>query len=80
MVIPFDVITISRDVAEQMNQAVDRYCLACNDLAQMEHRFRYEMPTTETGLFMLRRQIDRNKAALEIADLVLTHIIQPNFK
>ena len=80
MVVPFHRgITISRDVAEQMNRYVSEYCEALRDCKEMQYRYRYETPTTQESLFMAKRANDCNSAALHLVELVLENVIDPNF-
>lgn len=80
MVVPFNgVITISRDVAAQMNHCVSEYCKALRDFKEMQYRYRYETPTPQESLFMAKRANDCNSAALHLVELVLKNVIDPNF-
>ncbi len=80
MVVPFEEpITIRRDVAAQMKREVKDFCLAARDVRDAKERYRHEHPTPEQALDLYYREIDKEVALLHIAQLVLVHIIEPNF-
>lgn len=76
MVVPFHRgITISREVAEQMNSEMNEFCFAVRDISEARERFRHEPPTPEQTLDLHYREIDRQMALLNLAKLVLIHIV-----
>ena len=80
MVVPFEKpITIRRDVAAQMNQEMANFCLAARDVRAAKERYRHEHPTPEQALDLYYREINREVALLNIANLVLENVIAPNF-
>lgn len=79
MVVPFDSITISRAVAEQMYHWVSEYCKAIGDLKLMEYRYRYATPPTQESLLLAKITNQKNSAAFHLTELVLKHIVNPNF-
>ena len=78
MVVPFDSVTISRAVAAEMFAAVQTFCGACRDLRELRQDYRYQLPTSQESLYLCRREVDKNQAALKLVELVLENIIKPN--
>ena len=78
MIVPFDSVTISRAAAAEMFTAVQTFCGACRDLRELRQDYRYKMPTSQKSLYLSRREIDKNEAALKLVELVLEYIIKPN--
>lgn len=80
MVVPFEEpITIRRDVAATLKQEVKNFCLATRDVRDAKEHYRHEHPTPEQALDLYSLEIDKEVALLHIAQLVLVHIIEPNF-
>lgn len=80
MVVPFErPITIRRDVAAQMKQEITKFCLAARDVRDAKERYRHEHPTPIQALDLYYREIDKNVALLNVANLVLKNVIEPNF-
>jgi len=80
MVVPFNgVVTISRDAAEQMKQEIANFCLAAQDVRDAKERYRHKRPTQKQALDLYCRELDQQVALLGLAELVLKHIIDPNF-
>lgn len=81
MVVPFEKpkkpITISCDVAAQMKEEIKNFCLATRDVKNAKERG--EHPTPEQALDLCNRENGRNTALLNLAKLVLEHIIEPHF-
>ena len=79
MVVPFELVTIRRDVAEQMKSEITKFCLAARDVRDAKDRYRRKRPTPKQALDLYGRELDQQVALLGLAQLVLEHIIDPNF-